>query len=326
MMKKISITLFVLIIWAVQGFSIDKAGSTAEFLLIPPDARAMGTGESFTPVADDVYSCYWNPAGLSQLSGLNMGYSHNFWFMDFNFDSFVFSYSLEKKGTIGGYINTLWMSDLIQKVDDFGDFIDDEFVEARFINICLAYAFSPFKIKWISPINQMQIGTSLKLISQKIYEHDASGFALDVGIINNNFFTKDLSLGIVLNNLGFNSKFLDSGESEKLPLKLNLGVSHKKQVFKKQEQIIFVLPALKYGFANNYGSTVSAGIETIYYNKPNNLSLILRTGYLLPFDKYLNTGIKTGFGIVYSNITFDYAASFYAEVNYTHSVTLKYKY
>ena len=78
-------------------------------------------------------------------------------------------------------------------------------------------------------------------------------------------------------------------------------------------------------FSDNYGLTFSAGMEAAYFIKPSNLSLLLRTGYIFPFDN-VNTGIKAGMGIIYSNLGFDYSTSFYTEINYTHTVSVKYKF
>jgi len=325
MIKK-SLIIFILFGLITCSYGLEKGGSTAEFLIISSDARSIGMGESLVYIQNDVYGCYWNPAGLSGFKGLNLGYSHQFWFMDFNYDSFVFSYSLMDKGTVGGYINTLWMSDDIQEVDIYGNILDGQMVENRFFSLGLLYAFNPIPLKWFSDKNELLTGVSVKLISQKIYKHDASGMALDVGFIEKNIFMNKLYFGLALQNLGFNGSFLDEGETESLPFKLNLGLSYEKGFNFKGKYMFSIIPALKYGYANNYGSTLSFGTEMVCLNMPQDLNLILRLGYLVPLHKYFNTGLKTGMGIIYNNITFDYAVSLYSEINYTHAVTVKYKY
>ncbi len=318
MMKRVKYIIIFVLITIMPCFSVGRAGSTAEFLLIAPDARSVGMGETFVSIVDDVYACYWNPAGLSQLEGLNIGYSHNFWFMDFNFDSFAFSYSLGNSGAIGGYLNTLWMSDLIEGMTETGE-PTGELIDARFLSTSLVYSTPPVKIKFI---REIYFGISLKLISQKIYEYDTSGFALDLGVLNKDIFIKDLNLGFAVYNLGFNSSFID--EKEKLPFKLNFGLSYKGRISEGTDKIFYVLPAVNFTFSDNYGSTVSTGTEVVYFNKSSDLHLILRAGYIFPFDKYLNTGPKAGLGIIYLNLGFDYAASFFSEINYTHTVSVKY--
>jgi hypothetical protein len=42
-------------------------------------ARALSMGSAFVGVADDASALYWNPAGLSNLDGLNLALHHNAW-------------------------------------------------------------------------------------------------------------------------------------------------------------------------------------------------------------------------------------------------------
>jgi hypothetical protein len=42
-------------------------------------ARALAMGSAFVGVADDASALYWNPAGLSNLDGLNLALHHNAW-------------------------------------------------------------------------------------------------------------------------------------------------------------------------------------------------------------------------------------------------------
>ena len=54
-----------------------------EFLSIGVSARAQAMGNSVVAGVDDVYSTYWNPAGLSNISndvGLQIGAMHSEWF------------------------------------------------------------------------------------------------------------------------------------------------------------------------------------------------------------------------------------------------------
>ena len=63
-MKKIYTLISVLIISAqlfAGGFQINEHG-----------ARAMGMGGAFTAVANDASAIYWNPAGLTQLTGTQL--------------------------------------------------------------------------------------------------------------------------------------------------------------------------------------------------------------------------------------------------------------
>jgi hypothetical protein len=90
----------------------------ASFEELPTGARASGLGNAFTAIADDVYSIYYNPAGLAQLhrseftayyaklySGLTDGSSIG--------RSFVaYAHPTEKHGTLGLSYLSLSLADL----------------------------------------------------------------------------------------------------------------------------------------------------------------------------------------------------------------------
>lgn len=40
---------------------------------MPVNARAIGLGGAYTAVADDVFGCYWNPAGVNNLGSIKVG-------------------------------------------------------------------------------------------------------------------------------------------------------------------------------------------------------------------------------------------------------------
>jgi len=60
------ILLATALLWCVD-LSAQSGGSSVPFLLISPDARASGRGETGTGLADDINAIYWNPAGLGFL-------------------------------------------------------------------------------------------------------------------------------------------------------------------------------------------------------------------------------------------------------------------
>ncbi len=319
-----SVIISIMIIFLIQpAGALDRASSTAEFLLIPPDARSIGLAGSFTAIADDVNTSYWNPAGLSYLAGIQMGYSHNFWFMDFNFDSFSFSYNLENKGTIGGYFNLLWMKDLIKGMDNSGNF-SGEYIGASFYGIGVSYGLNPFKVSLNKIQNSITVGASIKVIHQSLYHFNSTTFAFDVGALSKNFLFNGINIGIAIHNLGFNSKFENA--SEKLPSKLNFGLSYFNKVYSKKFKSITIQPSVETYIVNNYGFVFSSGSEFIYSDTKKSLDIALRVGVIFPETDYLFSGLKAGLGVSIKPVSFDYAISFDNNLNYLHSLSLKYFY
>lgn len=81
MPTKISLLLvFFTFCYQVQD-SLAQRKYSNEFLAIGVNARAQGMSNAFTAITDDVYSTYWNPAGLTQLNApLQLGVMHAEWF------------------------------------------------------------------------------------------------------------------------------------------------------------------------------------------------------------------------------------------------------
>ena len=94
-MKKY-IVLFLLIS-LIPGLLISKefpkVGTAAyQFLKLGVDARAIGMGEAYTPVTDDISSVYWNPAGLANnMENSQIFLSHTKWVADISHEYLAFS-------------------------------------------------------------------------------------------------------------------------------------------------------------------------------------------------------------------------------------------
>ena len=58
------------------------------FLLLAPDSRAGGIGESGTGLADNSAAIFWNPAGIAFQSGTELSITHSNWLPQFQLDLF----------------------------------------------------------------------------------------------------------------------------------------------------------------------------------------------------------------------------------------------
>jgi hypothetical protein len=73
-MKKLFIILITLMITAAFSTKVNAqlfgttskvATTAAQFLKIGAGARAIGMGGAYSSIASDIYSVYWNPAGIA---------------------------------------------------------------------------------------------------------------------------------------------------------------------------------------------------------------------------------------------------------------------
>ena len=96
--SKVFSFLIIITLVNAQTFS-----GSAAFLKRGMSARAIGMGSAYTAIANDPSACFWNPAGLLNLSGFNWQLSdlqddllNVESFGDVNSPQFAFSYSVKK--------------------------------------------------------------------------------------------------------------------------------------------------------------------------------------------------------------------------------------
>ncbi|MFA3782901.1 type IX secretion system outer membrane channel protein PorV [Melioribacteraceae bacterium 4301-Me] len=88
-MKRIFIIGTLLLMYFGNIERIYSQGETAvPFLLLAPDSRAGGIGESGGGLADNSAAIFWNPAGIAFQSGSEISITHSNWLPQFNLDLF----------------------------------------------------------------------------------------------------------------------------------------------------------------------------------------------------------------------------------------------
>ncbi|MBL7999108.1 MAG: PorV/PorQ family protein [Candidatus Kapabacteria bacterium] len=99
MMQSLLTGLFFLA--ATSGLFAQAGGAAVPFLLISPDARASGMGETGTAIADNINAIHWNTGGLAFQQKRQIALTYSKWLPQFNADLF-YSY-----GTYGQYFKEL---------------------------------------------------------------------------------------------------------------------------------------------------------------------------------------------------------------------------
>lgn len=198
MMKKISHIVVVLLIPSLifaGGFS--KVGTTsAQFLKIGVGARAMGMGGTFTSIANDVSTIYWNPAGIANMKGVSIGFTHSQWFADIKHDFAGVVVPVSDADYIAIQATTLNTGEqevtTVANPDGTGIFYD-----VRDLALGLSYA------RKIS--DRFLVGISAKYIMQSLYNEQASSLTLDLGSYLRTGF-HNLIIGMAISNFGGSMK------------------------------------------------------------------------------------------------------------------------
>lgn len=158
-----------------------------EFMYLGVGGRQMGMGKAGTASTDDVYACYWNPAGLSYVKdNLQVGFMHNFYFQSIaNFDYLAAAFKGDNDNAFGvsllrfgvdGILNTL---DLIRN----GEINYNRVTEFSAVD----YAIMPSYSKQTRLPRQTNVvvswGVTGKIIHRKVGDFARSwGFGADGGL------------------------------------------------------------------------------------------------------------------------------------------------
>ena len=89
--------------------STSKVGTTsAQFLKIGAGARAIGLGGAYAALGDDIYSIYWNPAGIARSkSNSEVTFNHAEWLADMTYDFAAGSFKLGDVGVLSASFTML---------------------------------------------------------------------------------------------------------------------------------------------------------------------------------------------------------------------------
>jgi long-subunit fatty acid transport protein len=170
-----------------------KVGTVgAQFLKIGMGARYVGMGEASVACVNDAYSMYWNPAGLTELSAVNLSLTNVDWITDVQLNHVTFGKPLGDYSAFGVSLTALSMGEMEVTTVDQPEGTGESFTASSY-SLSLGYARKM--------TDRFSVGISGKYIWERISEERASGFAFDFGTL---FYTgfKSLRIGMNIANLG----------------------------------------------------------------------------------------------------------------------------
>jgi long-subunit fatty acid transport protein len=184
--------MFGLIATALAG-EFSKVGTVgAQFLKIGMGARYVGMGEASVACVNDAYAMYWNPAGLTQLSQVNLSLTNVDWIGDVQLNHVTFGKPLGDYAAFGVSLTALSMGEMEVTTVEEPEGTGETFAASSY-SLALGYAQQL--------TDRFSVGISGKYIWERISEERASGFAFDFGTL---FYTgfKSLRMGMNISNLG----------------------------------------------------------------------------------------------------------------------------
>lgn len=233
----IRVMMVSIMIMVVGRSSFAQGEAAVPFLLLAPDSRAGGVGESGTGLADNSAAIFWNPAGIAFQTGTELSITHSNWLPQFQLDLFYDyltyrQYVEELNGSVTASITYMNFGEFIRTGPDS----PEELGRFRSFDAALTLGYATkLSEDWGLGFNARLIHS--RLSDQPTAEEKGKGVAtsvsFDIGamwrptslvlpLLDEDIGDK-LSIGLNLSNLGPKIYYIDRAQADPIPTNFRLG-------------------------------------------------------------------------------------------------------
>lgn len=288
-----------------------KVGTAgAKFLDIGISARAMGMGEAYSAIANDVSAVYYNPAGLTQLFSREAMFTHIDYPADINYEFAAIAIPVEAlAGVVGIGLYNLNSGDIpLTGYDYVGDGPDGVFQGEYFRAVDYAMSLSYAR----SLTEHFSLGGTFKVIGEYYDNESAKGWAADVGTLYDTGY-RGFKIAISIVNFGPDMKMVQ--QSYPLPINFKFGSSF--NFIESPDHLAVV--SLEGAHPSDNLEQYNAGLEYWYLDK-----FSVRVGERFNYDSdgfTAGAGLKWPFGES-SEIRVDYSYQDFGFLREVHRFSL----
>lgn len=255
------------------------ASSGMAFLKMAVGARAVGLGEAYVAVADDISAAYWNPAGLAAVETPHLLFAHTEWLQDITHDYVGFA----SRG-LGGAWGVNLISAGVGEIESRTQPSAQPLGTFGAHNLALGFSYGS------SLGGNLSLGFTAKWLYEKIFTYEATGAAVDFGT-QMRVDALGLRIGAAVQNLGSMGRLRE--ESTKLPLTLRAGIAL--PVRMGDNRLLLATDLVKIADAESHANL---GAEWRFADRYS-----LRLGYQTGFDA---RGVQGGAGWRVGRFQLDY--------------------
>ncbi len=285
-----------------SGIASGAGTTSGDFLRIGVGARAVGMGEAYAAVADDVNALYWNPAGLSKVKDMQILLTHTAWYEDVNHEYAGFVYPL-KSGRSALGVSVTYLGTSFEKRAGDTEAADSN---GSIADMAIAGGYGR-ELIW-----GFQGGVIAKYIHSRLDTDSAGTFGFDAGLQRS--YKKDkVVLGLAATNLGGSLKYIS--DTVALGQTLDLGLMIRNMFI---ENLTFAADARS--LVNGSNMSLNGGLEYKLLIA-NDWSLSPRIGF-----KAYDSQISCGLGFGQTSYQIDYAFVPHAELGQSHRFSLSIKF
>ncbi len=209
------LALAVLLCLPGSSFGQAKVGTTGpQFLELGPSARAMGMGEAFTAVVDDISAVYYNPAALTYMYGREAGATYIDMPAGVQYGFGAIGLPLESIGGVLGIgVYTLSSGEMVERTYDQGG-IEGTGRVFGYNGIAAGVSYGRYLT------DRFSVGLTVRYIGEFVHDYSASGWSADVGTMYNTGF-RNFKIAMVITNFGPDMKFIENAYP--LPINFKFG-------------------------------------------------------------------------------------------------------
>jgi hypothetical protein len=340
-----AVARYLMLVFIATNFSLFAQGEAAvPFLLLAPDSRAGGVGESGTGLADNSAAIFWNPAGIAFQTGTEISITHSNWLPQFKLDLFydylTFRHFMEElDGSITASVTYM----------NFGEFVRTGETDPTPLGTFRSFD-AALTLGYATKVHQdWGLGFNFRLIHSRLSDFSvgqekgkgvATSVSFDIGTMWRPLSLKipftdidiggQLSVGMNLSNLGPKIYYIDKAQADPIPTNFRLGfayrifgdefnsltytldfskllVSRDSTGSKEFYEAIFTAWGDKPFREELRDIVTSMGLE-YWYGTPGDFLFALRSGFFYEDPSYGNRKFVTfGAGIRYDIYGFDFS-------------------
>lgn len=314
--------IFILFLLFVPNFIYSQYSelSSMQFLRISPSPGASALGNSYTSIAGNNDTLFYNPGSLaffkltasSQVAlddaiirNMSFSIAYSRLFYNLNYMMFSSVFSLKNAGIIGvGFAALLY--------DTIAETLSTGVLTGKQLNS----SDSLFIASYADMIGEnLGLGGNIKLAAENAAGETISGLAVDAGIryhVNKSKW----SIGFVVQNAGLSIKKID--QNFQLPINFKLGGNYEFNLLRDHPDSHIIMLTSDIGKGLDADFSLGMGMEYRFQN-----TVFLRTGYQY---QGAEPGFKIGAGLKYKKIAIDYAYSPLVDLGAIHKIEITYQF